>query len=217
MNQKVVILGTAHRFREPGKCSPDGRLKEFMYSREIVNDLECKLKEYGIITFIDMWEADLPESLQSSSVRTERQRELSMRVNTVNSICDRYGKENCCYVSIHVNASASDGKWHSGNGWQVCVSPQASANSKALAGYLFDEADGNTLIKTRQPKPRQKYWEQSLYVLNRTHCPAVLTENLFQDNYNDVEFLLSDLGRHSIERLHLEGILRYINYLNTKK
>ena len=53
-------------------------------------------------------------------------------------------------------------------------------------------------------------YEANLYVLTHTNCPAVLTENLFQDNKRDVEFLLSDAGKHAIERLHVEGILKYL-------
>ena len=214
--EKVVILGTAHRLREPGKCSPDGRFKECVYSRDVVTEIQAKLEDYGVRTYIDMTNFDLPRTMQTPSVKLERQRELGLRVNEANSICDRYGKENCCYVSIHVNALGNDGKWHDSNGWQVCVSPQSSKDSKVLADFLFDAADDYGL-KMRKPLPTQKYWEQSLYVLNRTHCPAVLTENLFQDNEKDVDFLLSDLGRHTIERLHVEGILQYLNYLNTKK
>ena len=215
MGQKVVILGTAHRLREPGKCSPDKRLRECVYSREVVDGLKSKLKENGVLTFIDYRPLDLPKTMQTPSATLERQRELALRVNEVNSICNSYGKKNCLYVSIHVNAAAGDGKWHNANGWQVCVSKQASANSKVLANCLFDAAHSNAL-RMRQPMARQKYWEQSLYVLNRTLCPAVLTENLFQDNLEDVDFLLSDLGRQTIERIHLEGILSYIKYLEAQ-
>jgi len=215
MSEKVVILGTAHRLREPGKCSPDKRLKEAVYSREIAFELMQKLQEYGVKTYVDFTDLDLPKSMQTHSLQLERSRELGLRVNEVNSICDRYGKDNCLYVSIHVNASSSDGKWHDANGWQVCVSPQASNRSHLLATALALMADYHKL-RLRKPKPSQSYWEQSLYVLNRTHCPAVLTENLFMDNEKDVDFLLSDLGRHSIERLHLEGILGYLKQIEMK-
>ena len=50
-------------------------------------------------------------------------------------------------------------------------------------------------------------------MLKHTLCSAVLTENLFQDNRNDVDYLLSDEGRHAIERLHVEGIIKYIESL----
>lgn len=210
MKQITVIIGTAHRLREPGKQSPDGKFKEFIYSREIATELEAKLAAYGIHTYVDMIDNDLPESLWSSSNITERNRELTRRVNAVNAICDSVGKDNCIYISIHVDAAGADGNWHNARGWSARVSPYASKNSKLLAGYLFDAAKANG-ITTRQPLPNQKYWEQDLYVLNNTKCPAVLTENLFQDNMADVDFLLSDEGRHAIERLHIEGILNYIN------
>ena len=206
---KTVILGTAHRLREPGKQSPDGKFKECIYTREIVSEIEAKLAAYGIPTYVDMTDIDLPETLWSSSYTTERNRELTRRVDAVNAICDSVGKNNCIYISIHVDAAGSDGNWHNARGWSARVSPYASANSKLLAGYLFDAAKANG-ITTRQPLPNQKYWEQDLYVLNKTKCPAVLTENLFQDNIADVDFLLSDEGRHAIERLHIEGILKYI-------
>ena len=132
-----------------------------------------------------------------------------MRVNYVNELCRQQGAKNVLYVSIHVNAVGTDDKWHDANGWQVCVSDRASEGSKKLANCLFDAAKKNNL-KMRQPTAAQKYWPQNLFVLNNTKCPAVLTENLFQDNKKDVDFLLSNEGRHAIARLHVEGILKYI-------
>lgn len=211
MDKKIalIILGTAHRMREPGKGSPDGKLKECVYSREICKEVAAKLRAYGYKTEIDYEPLDLDKSMQSSSVSIERSRELAMRVNYVNELCRQNGAKNVLYVSIHINAVGSDGKWHDANGWQVCVSNKASQNSKLLANCLFDSAKMNGL-KMRQPTLLQKYWPQSLYVLNSTNCPAVLTENLFQDNKKDVDYLLSEAGRHTIARLHVEGIMRYV-------
>jgi N-acetylmuramoyl-L-alanine amidase len=59
--------------------------------------------------------------------------------------------------------------------------------------------------------PNQNYWVQSLAMCRDTNCPAVLTENLFQDNENDVAFLLSDEGKKKIVDIHVQGILKYIN------
>ena len=50
-------------------------------------------------------------------------------------------------------------------------------------------------------------------ICRETYCPSVLTENLFQDNLSDVEFLLSDKGREAIINLHVEGIINYIKSL----
>ena len=205
----VIVLGTAHRMREPGKESPDKRLKECVYSREICQEVAAKLKAAGYKVEIDYEPLDLEKHLQSSNYIQERSRELNIRVNYVNEICRQKGAKNVLYVSIHVNAIGSDGKWHTANGWQVCVSNKASENSKKLANCLAHAAEQNHL-KVRKPSPFQAYWPQNLYVLNNTKCPAVLTENLFQDNKSDVDFLLSDVGRHAIARLHVEGIMNYI-------
>lgn len=206
----LIVLGTAHRRREPGKQSPDGRLKECVYSREICRDVATKLRAEGYKVEIDYESLDLPKTMQTSNFTTERNRELAMRVNYVNELCRQNGSKNVLYVSIHVNAAGIGGKWLNASGWQVCISTQASQRSKTLANCLYDAAEKQEL-KMRKPTPTQKYWPQSLYVLNKTNCPAVLTENLFQDNKEDVDFLLSEKGRQAIVDLHVEGIKTFIN------
>ena len=208
----IIALGTPHRKRETGKQSPDGRLKEYAYGREIASEVAIKLQAMGYKCLIDYMPLDLPKQMQSQSYKQERQRELAMRVNFVNELCRQNGAKNVLYVSIHVNASGNDGKWHDPNGWSMHVGTKASSQSKMLADCLFDAAQSYGL-KMRRPTPKQKYWPQELYVLNNTNCPAVLTENLFQDNVNDVGLLLSDEGRHIIERIHVEGIIKYIESL----
>lgn len=216
MKDRIVVLGTAHRMREGGKCSPDKRLKECVYSREIVAGLKKRLEHAGVTVYVDMMELDIPRTMQTPSAKVERQRELALRVNYVNDMCSRYGSRNVCYVSVHVNAAGADGKWHDAKGWQVCVSPDASERSRTLARKLYEEAERRGL-KVRKPKPTQVYWEQSLYVLNRTLCPAVLTENMFQDNKADVDWLLSDEGRQAVEDIHFEGIMGYLRYLEERE
>lgn len=210
--EALVILGTAHRKREPGKSSPDGRLKEYKYSREICALVAKKLSEQGYTCEIDWTADDLEVSQQSSNCTKERNRELVMRVNKVNTLYGKRGTKKVLYVSVHCNAAGSNGQWNKAQGWQVCVGNKASQNSKILAGCLFDAAKAQGL-KMRQPAPTQKYWPQNLYVMNNTICPAVLTENLFQDNKADVDFLLSEEGKQAIVDLHVEGIKDYIQKL----
>lgn len=208
--KKIIILGTAHLLTTPGKRSPEGRFREAIYSREIVREVKAKLAAYGYTVFVDYDGDKLPRTMQTPMAKLEQQRELALRVANVNQLCKEYGAANVLYVSIHVNAAGADGKWHQARGWQVNVSPKASSKSKLLAGCLFDAAKGVGL-KMRQPSASQKYWNNAaLYILSNTACPAVLTENLFQDNKEDVAFLTSDEGRHVIERLHVEGIIDYI-------
>lgn len=196
----IVILGTAHQKSILGKGSPDGRFKEYKYSREIVKAVSEILKDMGYKVFIDIEDDDLNLS---------QSKELSLRCKIVNDLVKQY--KNCIYVSIHVNAAASDGKWHTGTGWEIYTSP-GKTKSDNLAKCIYESAKNNfTNVKLRTDfSDGDPDKEANLYVLNHTSCPAVLTENLFQDNKNDVDYLLSNEGRHSIIRLHVEGILKYI-------
>ena len=150
--------------------------------------------------------------MQTTNYTLERNRELAMRVNFVNEVCRQHGAGNIIYVSVHVNAAGSDGKWHTGTGWEAITSV-GKTNSDILATCLYNAARSNLTDK----KIRTDYSdgdpdkESNLYVLKNTKCPAVLTENMFQDNKDDVDYLLSDLGRFQIVRLHVEGILNYIS------
>ena len=196
----TIFLGTAHQKSILGKGSPDGRFKEYKYSREVCKAVKDILKDMGYQVFIDIEDDDL---------KLSQSKELSLRCKIVNELVKQY--KDCIYVSIHVNAAASDGKWHDATGWEVYTSV-GETKADELATCLYNAAKFNMKDK----KMRTDYSdgdpdkEAHLYVLKHTNCPAVLTENFFQDNKKDVDYLLSDEGFHSIVRLHVEGILQYI-------
>lgn len=196
----TIILGTAHQKSILGKGSPDGKFKEYKYSREIVNAVSSILKNMGYQVFIDIENDDLGVS---------QSRELTLRCKVVNELVKQY--KDCIYVSIHVNAAASDGKWHDATGWEIYTS-QGRTKSDKLATCLYEAAKQNLKDKKLRTdfSDGDADKEAGLYVLKNTNCPAVLTENFFQDNKKDVDYLLSDEGFHSIVRLHVEGILKYI-------
>jgi N-acetylmuramoyl-L-alanine amidase len=50
----IVILGTAHSKSTPGKRSPDGLLREYLYSREICKRVKSALMAKGIKCIIDV-------------------------------------------------------------------------------------------------------------------------------------------------------------------
>jgi N-acetylmuramoyl-L-alanine amidase len=125
MKKKVlIIIGFAHLLTTPGKRSPDGKFREAIYSREVGREIKAKLEAAGYTVVFDYDGDKLPKTMQTPMAKLEQQRELALRVANVNELCKQYGKENCIYVSIHVNASPpNDGKWHDARGWCVYTSP----------------------------------------------------------------------------------------------
>ncbi len=198
---KTIILGTAHLKSTPGKCSPDKKFFEYKYSRELCQAIKAILQNMGYTVFIDIEDEDL---------KVTTNQELCLRCKVVNDLQKVY--KNCIYVSIHVNAAGNGTKWMNATGWSAYTSVGLTAADK-LAECLYDAAKKNLKDK----KLRTDYLdkdsdiESNFYVLKHTLCPAVLTENFFQDNKEDVEFLTSDIGFHQLVRTHVEGILKYIS------
>lgn len=219
----TVILGTAHGRNVAGKRSPDGKFQEWEYSREIVERLREELAKHEDIVdvFVDIPTADVP---------LPQQAELTRRVRYVNQLCAHRHTERCIYVSIHVDA-ASSGEWKNAGGWTAYTSP-GRTRSDILATYLYEAAEKHLAgyaAKMEEGKKKGLYGsnqkpfrkdttdgdpdkESRFYVLVRTKCAAVLTENLFQDNKADVAFLTSEEGKKAIVALHKEAILRFAQH-----
>lgn len=192
----IILLDTGHGKSTPGKRSPDGRLIEYKYSREIADKIIEKLTKEGFeVHRVVTDDEDVP---------------LMKRCRIINQYCDKYGKANTVLVSIHCNAAGNGSGWMNAKGWSVFVSNNSSSKSKKLAECLFRAAQREGLV-LRKYSQTQVYWKQNLAICRETKCPAVLTENLFQDNKDDVEYLLSDKGKESIVNLHVQGILDYIH------
>lgn len=197
-----ILIDNGHGAETPGKRSPDGRLREYAYCREIAAALLERLLAAGYDARLLVPETnDVPLDKGADS-----------RVKRVNAICTRLGASNVLLVSIHCNAAGAKGQWLTARGWSVFVAQNASQKSKWLAESLADAAAAQGL-KVRKPLATQKYWEKSLAICRETLCPAVLTENLFQDNKQDVEYLLSEAGRAAIVQLHFDGIQSYLKKL----
>ena len=198
---KLIILGTAHGSNTPGKRSPDGRLREFRWSREIVSMVEERLKADGYDVTVDL--------------RQDFEPSLAFRVKAVNNMCTKYGAKNCCYVSIHVNAAGMGDKWMNASYWTVWTSRGQTRGDK-LATAIWNAARELMPDKTKVKadwRDGDADYESNFYVLTKTQCAACLTENFFQDNRDDIEFLLSEEGKQAIVDVHVKGIESYLNSL----
>lgn len=191
-----ILIDNGHGYNTPGKCSPDKRLLEWKYTREIATELVSRLKAAGFDA-----ERIVTEDVDIS---------LRERCRRVNAICKRVGASNVVLVSIHNNAAGSGGKWRDATGWCGFVYTKASSRSCHLAQLLYAEAEKRGL-KGNRSVPRERYWMKNLAMVRDTACPAVLTENLFQDNKGEVDFLLSPEGREAIVSLHFDALIKYVS------
>lgn len=226
----LIILGTAYLATTPGQCSPDNALRECEYSRDRVANIAAKLKKLGYNVEIDYLNLQPNFYINSSNPKGAQSLELTYRCKVVNDLCKRYGSHNCLYVSIHVDAAGNGLQWMNAGGWTAYTS-KGHTRADKLAECLYDAAQVHLKdyaanmerlkksgVYSAAQKPirtdktdgdRDK--EENFYILAHTSCPAVLTENLFQDNKADVAFLLSDEGKEAIENIHVDGIINYIN------
>ena len=192
-----VLVDNGHGVDTLGKRSPDGKLREYEWAREIATRVVNALKLRGY---------------DAERLVTERTDvNLGDRCRRVNVECKANGASNVLLVSIHVNA-AGIGGWKSARGWSGWVYTEGSSRSKKLAQLLYAEAAKRGLQGNRAV-PACKYWTANFYILRNTNCPAVLTENLFMDNQQDAAYLLSEEGKKAITDLHVEGIINYIKWL----
>lgn len=197
MKMPVVLIDNGHGWNTPGKRSPDGVFREWAWAREIAVNIVEDLKEQGVTAFL--------------LVHEDEDIALATRVARVEGYCREYGKQNVILVSIHNNAAGDGGEWMSAKGWAAYTTP-GETSSDRLALYLYAEAEKafeGRKIRIYQNK-RNPDWESNLYLLRKTSCTAVLTENFFMDNRDDLSFIRSREGKKAVIACHVKGIMGYI-------
>ncbi|WP_106828916.1 N-acetylmuramoyl-L-alanine amidase [Parabacteroides pacaensis] len=189
-----ILIDNGHGAETPGKRSPDGQLREYAYAREIALRVVSRLQSAGIDALrLVPEETDVP---------------LKERVARANKAYAECGRQ-ALLVSVHCNAAGDGSKWMSARGWSIFVDTTASARSKQLATEIARVAKSKG-ITVRQSSPSELYWSSDLYLCKHSNCPAALVENFFQDNKEDVAFLLSEAGKQCVTDITAEGIMNYL-------
>lgn len=139
---------------------------------------------------------------------------LEERVRRVNAICNTYGASRVILISIHANAAGNGKEWMGGRGWSAYTT-RGNTKSDELAEYLYREAAKNfSGMKMRvDNSDGDSDQEADFYILKKTYCTAVLTENFFYDNVNDVKYILSDSGKNAVVKTHIDGLINYLKSL----
>lgn len=200
----VILLDNGHAKNTPGKRSPDSSFFEYEFNRDIVKRISKKLDNLGI-----KYNILVPEDIQDITP--------SMRGDRVNSYCTKYGAGNCLLISVHSNTMGSamgDGKWTKARGWSVYTT-KGLTNSDKYATIFYEEA--SKIIPSLGSRMRPDMtdgdpdWEENFTILYKARCPAILTENLFYDNKEDLAILKSESGREAIAQIHVNGIIKACN------
>lgn len=189
-----ILIDNGHVENTPGKRSPDGRFLEFKFNREIAARIVAGLRDRGYDASLLVEEAeDVP---------------LAERCSRANAYSQALGTENVILVSIHANAFGNGREWTKARGWSVYTS-KGQTKADLLADVLAKAAIkylGKSAIRSDFADGDIDY-EEGFYILKHTLSPAVLTENLFFTNEEDLAFLESREGKQAIVDLHVEGIL----------
>ena len=209
----IILIDNGHGYNTLGKQSPlldesikigdefieKNRFKEWKYTRVIAKQIVDKLKSMGYdVRLVTPEEKDIS---------------LSERIRRINTICNKEGAGNVLLISVHANAVGDSSQWMQGKGWEAYTTRGKTISDK-LAEFLYKRADEN--IKDRKIREdwtdgdRDK--EADFYIIKKAKCAAVLTENFFYDNKDDLKYLTSEEGIHAVVRLHIEGIIDFINY-----
>ena len=193
-----IFIDNGHGLMTAGKRSPDGQFREAFYNREIAKRVVSDLRDRGLDA-----ELLVPEDDDIS---------LAERVRRVNAACFLLGKQNVILVSIHVNAAGNGSKWLNATGWSVYTCKGQTA-SDMLAECLCQAAIKNfpgRRIRTDMSDGDMD-WEEGFYILRKSLCVAVLTENFFMDSISDLEYLQSRAGKQAVVDTHVEGIIEYLS------
>lgn len=171
----TIILDAAHGEETPGKRSPDGKFREYKWSRDRIKELTTLLKKEGFEVF--------------ESNPSNKEIGLSKRAENANKI----SRSKKVLISLHVNAAGNGVDWMTARGYSVYTT-KGKTNSDKVAEIIlqnfikdfpelrgrFDKSDGDL------------DQEENFTVIYKANCPAVLVEWLFQDNKEDVELLQSE-------------------------
>ena len=201
-----ILIDNGHGIQTKGKRSPDGKLLEYAYTRELARRIVSILQSRGYDSELLVPEDDdIP---------------LSERVRRVNEICLTYepscpaptGHPDVILISLHLNAAGDGTKWMNATGWS-CYTCKGQTESDRLADCLYKAAEQilkNQVIRTDYARDGDPDWEENFYILRHSLCSAVLVEQFFMDNIKDLAYLISDEGKRNLIDVIVSGVEKYL-------
>lgn len=199
----LIILDPAHGEETPGKRSPDGRHREYKWSRERLKSIAQKLIKLG---YTVLWTNE-----------TDREIGLSNRKN----IASQFAKDNPSMapllISLHNDASGTTDEWRKPSGISVWTSKGRTTSD--IFADIFIKKIPELLPDVKQriysPTYLDRDFENNFTVLMGAYS-AILIECMFQDNKEDVEKLEDPVFQKSVEEWIINSIQECNQYVNKK-
>lgn len=200
-NKIEVLLDNGHGKDTPGKRSVDNRIMEWEYTRDIVRRIECELDKLYINHYcVCDSEMDVPLKKRVEDANNRTKHNKKMGVTTI-------------LISVHINAFGNGKEWTSPIGWSAWTS-KGQTGGDLLADAMYDAAysifPGLKRNVRKDISDGDEDYEDDFYILKKTSCPAVLTENFFMTNKEEVDWLLTETAKRAIVECHVRGIINYI-------
>ena len=196
----IIVIDAGHNYSDTWqKMSPkkeDGtRFYEYQSNRRIARKLSLELDKLGI------------EYTYTIHPDDRNDMSLQNRVGKANAVAYKEGKDNVLFISLHSDALGTAEKWYDANGYSIFTSVGDTKSDKYAK--VFEEVAKEKLEPCKK-KVRGLY-EKNFYVLKHTICPAILLEQLFYSNEEDLEFLESDEGVKVLVDIIVEAIKKILD------
>lgn len=191
----IILLDPAHGKDVSGKCSPDGKHREYKWSRDRVTSLTKKLRLLGYDVYV--------------TTDSENEPGLSVRRDFASTL--RRG-ERKLLLSLHNNAAGDGRVWKDASGVEVFTSPGVT-DSDICADYIirqFQKDFPGVKFRLNEDKYLSRDKEASFTVLMGGGYMGVLIEWMFQDNKKDVEVLSNQTANNRFE----ESLVAAIEEIN---
>lgn len=190
-----ILVDNGHGVDTKGKQSPDGSLREYKWAREVARMICDLLQAEGF----------------DASLLVPEEKDIALATRCARA--NKYNKKTTLLVSIHINASGSDGKWRKARGWRIFTT-RGITEADTLAEYIWQAAKATFKAPlTVGSYSNAKYghdWENDFYIIKKSYCPAVLIENFFMDNHEDCNYLKTDLAKATCAEVVVAGIKAYL-------
>lgn len=188
MERKLLpIIDFAHGSDVPGKQSPDGKHKEYLWSRKVGGMLAERLKQEGFkVAFTNTSDKEIG---------------LSRRREIANNLDTPLGGTKFL-LSLHNNATGMGNKWCTARGFEIYTT-KGQTSSDLFATVIFEQLQEDFPITNGYKHRMDKSdgdpdKEANFTVLMGNNYWGVLLEWLFQDNPDDVALLEDDNINHKL-------------------